>query len=1018
MFSRRIHIVALIMISMGLGMTIHAQETAAEEEPSPEIIAELMKATKGRRGKGMGKEEYPSLEEVVEGMEKREGFFTLYLNEEKQELLAHVPKEALKNEFLIATSMSFGEMTGAQWSNTLVALEEYDRQLLFMQPNSFETASDGGTLEELVDNTYPATILMRADILTKTKDGGVVIDLGDTFRRGSDSLVGFPVGNGMIMTIRKAKSFPENNEVDLLFRNAGSGGGFGGFGMFGGGEPMSDFGVHFSISSLPKTSYKPRVADDRIGYFLDAREDFSQSESSPTRFIRYINRWHIEKADPDLKLSPPKEPIIFYVEKTVPVKYRKAVRDGILEWNKAFEAIGISEAVVVRQQTEDNEFADIDPEDVRYNFFRWVTNRGNYAAGPSRSDPRTGQIYDADIVMDEGMVRGWSDDFDVWIDRAFDDMMPIAERQRYLVKPWEHPNWETISNEYLTQLSLHPEKKMNLTTFMANHLDLTSQMMGNRKGCSMATEARRQYAFASMALNVAMLQTPIALGSNPEVKEDPKAAAAAEGEKKEDAKEGDKKEEKKGPSEDELAELVEQKRADLLYQFVKGVVIHEVGHTLGLRHNFKASTFKTLAQIESAKNDEPLSGSVMDYLPINIPADLNANFGPFDTLVPGPYDMWAIEYGYAFAGLDGRPKDEEKMLAEITKKVADHGMVYGTDEDVPTADPYIVRWDFGSDPLNYARKQMKLAEGVKKEILTRLVKDGQPYYLATQAYRTVMSEYFRAAGIATKFIGGHSLIRTRKGDPGDLKPVTVVPAKIQREALDLIAKNLLAKDAFSLDPELQPYLSSDRWMHRGNEIAGSRSPLFPIQTNVLNLHRRVLTAILSTTTLENLYDAAYRVPAGEDVLSVEEVMTRLTGAICTELAAPATGTFSIQKPMIADIRRNLQREYVGQLIKLALRDDTTAAISIARSLSYDELVKIQEMAKKSVATAGIDAYSRAHLNEMSRRIEKALNADYSIGGGMGSGMPFFLMFGDGGGEAGVFPRNTTGAGLETTVIGR
>ena len=98
--------------------------------------------------------------------------------------------------------------------------------------------------------------------------------------------------------------------------------------------------VHYSISELPVTSYKPRLADDRVGYFLTVLKDFSKKESDDDRFVRYITRWNLEKADPSAEMSTPKEPIIFWLEKTIPFKYRKPIRDGILEWNKAFAKAG------------------------------------------------------------------------------------------------------------------------------------------------------------------------------------------------------------------------------------------------------------------------------------------------------------------------------------------------------------------------------------------------------------------------------------------------------------------------------------------------------------------------------------------------------------------------------------------------------------------------------------------------------------------------------------------------------
>ncbi len=113
--------------------------------------------------------------------------------------------------------------------------------------------------------------------------------------------------------------------------------------------------------------------------------------------MRYINRWDLRKADPSAELSPPVKPIIFWLEKTIPFVYRKPIRDGILEWNKAFEKAGFANAIEVRQQPDN---ADWDPEDINYNTFRWITASAGFAMGPSRVNQNTGQILDADIIFD------------------------------------------------------------------------------------------------------------------------------------------------------------------------------------------------------------------------------------------------------------------------------------------------------------------------------------------------------------------------------------------------------------------------------------------------------------------------------------------------------------------------------------------------------------------------------------------------------------------------------------------
>src|SRR5205823_10902190 len=122
-------------------------------------------------------------------------------------------------------------------------------------------------------------------------------------------------------------------------------------------------------------------------------------------YVRYINRWRLEKADPRAKLSPPRKQIVWYIEDTVPIEYRPYVEAGIREWNKAFEKIGFREAIAVRWAQEGRD--EFDPEDANYCTFRWITSDRTYAMSCFRSNPLTGEIIDGDIVFDASWVRHW-----------------------------------------------------------------------------------------------------------------------------------------------------------------------------------------------------------------------------------------------------------------------------------------------------------------------------------------------------------------------------------------------------------------------------------------------------------------------------------------------------------------------------------------------------------------------------------------------------------------------------------
>ena len=161
------------------------------------------------------------------------------------------------------------------------------------------------------------------------------------------------------------------------------------------------------------------------------------------------------------------------------------------------------------------------------------------------------------------------------------------------------------------------------------------------------------------------------------------------------------------------------------------LVAHEVGHTLGLRHNFKASSIYTLAEInsEELKGKTPFTGSVMDYNPLNINMDAGDVQGDYAMIDIGPYDMWAIEYGYTFGD-----------TKEVLKRVAEPELVYATDEDTWGPDPYARRYDFSKNPIDFAENQMRLVKRYRGDLLDRFVKDGQSWSRARKGYELTLGE--------------------------------------------------------------------------------------------------------------------------------------------------------------------------------------------------------------------------------------------------------------------------------------
>jgi len=163
------------------------------------------------------------------------------------------------------------------------------------------------------------------------------------------------------------------------------------------------FRIAYNIAATPADGdYMPRLADDRVGFFDSPYLNFA-ADSDYTRVVRYVVRWNMQPSDPGKPMSPAKHPMVFYLSNNIPVAYRAAVRRGILDWNRAFERIGISDAVQVKDQPADPAW---DPDDIRYNTVLWLTqsNTTGYAAENQVIDPRTGQEIRTDVVIDSDVM--------------------------------------------------------------------------------------------------------------------------------------------------------------------------------------------------------------------------------------------------------------------------------------------------------------------------------------------------------------------------------------------------------------------------------------------------------------------------------------------------------------------------------------------------------------------------------------------------------------------------------------
>ena len=870
------------------------------------------------------KKRFKDVKDVTEDMQALDGLFTLYRfdpsdkNKDPEKLLARIPARLINEDLLFATSIARGgNFTGWMWADYLFRWQVIGDQLVMITPDTRYIAKKEQPIAGAIEATYGDTWIAALPILAMSPQGDVVVDFEKLLKTDIAGVAGIAGGQIRPELSRwtKVKAFPDNLliETDLAAARGRSGG---------------YVGVGYAFQRLPKLgSYSPRASDPRIGYFTTTRVDWAKPNSEREVAERYVNRWQLEKRDPSLELSPPKKPITFIVEKTTPIQWRRWVRDGVLEWNRAFEKIGFVDAIVVQQQTDDNEYASYDPEDARYNFVRWTVTGRALAVGPSRADPRTGQILDADIVMDDAWVRYFVTNVDVF----------TSGGPRSLLGP----GFELLEERYPDFIPHVLRSEPSPTD--ERQLFATLRAARENSNCFNPYVCQHSCSYAEgMALEMALAH----------------AAMVASG-------------------------LGKQIPERLIGEAVKEVVTHEVGHTLGLRHNFKASSWLTLDEIRQRRDagDEPTTASMVDYIPLVLFGVVDVSTeGHFVTPTIGPYDELAIEYGYR---LPDKGEREDKLLKEIAARQSQKGNDYATDEDTVgsfSPDPFSNRYDMGDDPAAWARTRLQMCDKLLSTLNEWAAKEGDPKHYLTQAFNTLITQKARNFEYVSRMLGGQRYHRDHIGDPDGRPALVLLEPQVQRDALKVLIESLLDDGFGNVPPELLNNLPPSRWMDFAD--AGGMRIDYPIHDRVLLLQLIGVMNACSPATLQRVYDAEAKTTA-KDKFTAAELIVSMRDAVWRHLDGTGSGSYTDAQPFIRATSRNLQRAYTIMMLSLAQQ---LPGSGMSPDLNNMVRYALQELSDKIDATlkktdgrdgkSRLDFASRAHLSQTKSHIDRVLNAQY------------------------------------------
>lgn len=376
------------------------------EAAKAEQAAKAAAAAKKPAAKKGGIQPYDKV--ITKEAKTDEGLFNVHTLDDKY--FFEIPNDMLGRDMLMVTRIAktaagigFG---GGKTNTQMLRWERVQDKILLKIISTTITAADSLPISEAVNNSNLEPILAAYDIKALSKDStGVVVDV-TALLTGDVKPLGLPQRNRTQYRVTRldnsrsyvvrASSYPENIELrHVKTYQAGS-------------SPSSsaDGSITVEMSNsmilLPEVPMQRRLYDERVGWFARGTTDYGL-DAQQSKVVRYLDRWRLEVKEEDMakfrrgELVVPKKQIVYYVDRATPKQWAQAIKDGIEDWQVAFEAAGFKDAIIAKTPPTKEEDPDWSPEDVRYSVVRYLASPIPNANGPHVSDPRSGEILESDI---------------------------------------------------------------------------------------------------------------------------------------------------------------------------------------------------------------------------------------------------------------------------------------------------------------------------------------------------------------------------------------------------------------------------------------------------------------------------------------------------------------------------------------------------------------------------------------------------------------------------------------------